>query len=300
MTALLALLVTALHAWSAHPSLSEPMQASTVVAEQPQIPVRKLAATDEAMELGPELTAASAAVIDVASGAVLWGKQPYLVRPLASVTKVLTAIAYEDTGPTLITILAEDIPREGHTVLRPGDQVTTRDALAAMLVYSDNAAARALARTDDAHATDDVLAAAARRLGLRSFRIADPAGLESANRGTAIDAARLLIAAAARPVLRELLGTARVTIDAHRPDRRAIAVTTTNVLLTDNRAHPYELLGGKTGYLDEAGYNFVAIVARDGHAIAVAILGATTHPDRFRDAGVLADWIFDAFSWNGS
>ncbi|MDO8463135.1 MAG: serine hydrolase [bacterium] len=301
-----AILFVAFSSWSAHPALAEPLSvgpAPAIVATSPRIPTRIAAANGEPEELGPVLTAQSAAVLDADSGVLLWGKQPYAVRPLASITKLLTAIAYVEVrddrdGVSQVQIVADDIPEEGNTIVESDDIFAVHDLLAAMLIRSDNGAARALARSDGALVSGDAQERTARRLGLRSVRVTDPAGLRSDNRGTAVDAARLLAAALAEDPLRSLLATARTTVDAHRDGRRALPIVTTNALLTDGREHSYTLIGGKTGYLDEAGYNFVIEVERDGATIVVAVLGAATHLDRFRDVGVLADWIFQHFDWS--
>lgn len=271
----------------------------------PSIPQKRGAGLSEVEELGPIITAQSAVVIDAASGAMLFGKQPYVVRPFASITKLVGALTVVGVGPdwdASIEVVATDIPPEGHTVLQPGDRATVRDLFTAMLVRSDNGAAHALVR--GVGTTDGwfpiAAAARAQRAGLLSLRISEPSGLAVENRGTAVDAARLLRAAMAERLIAERLRMSMATITVVRRTPVQIPITSTNTLLRDGIAHAFDVQGGKTGYLDESGYNFALSVARDGHEVIVVVLGSAGNSERFRDARVLADWTFQQYVWTSS
>lgn len=298
---LVAALLVAAQATFPHPMLANVQEARGGV-----VPPSKIGAAIGAVEeLGPVITAESAVVLDAQSGAVLWGKRPYMVRPIASITKLATALTIVRDGPTLdaiVEVAAENIPEEGHTVLQAGDRVTMGDLLTAMLVYSDNAAARAFVRGHEALEGwfFTGVAQMTKALGLKSLRVADPAGLSPDNRGTAIDAARLLVASLREPMIADRLRISRATIDAHRPERRSIVLKTTNQLLLDNAMHAFAIVGGKTGYLDESGYNLVMAVERGGRRVTIALLGSASNDDRFRDARVLADWVFRNYVWGSS
>lgn len=309
MTLLLSALVIAFGVWSAHPAvatvpLSEETALPPVIA--PAIPTR-IVRTNGAVDAGPTISAASAAVLDASSGVVLWGKRPYAVRPIASITKLLTALAFVDPRDASVglddpvTIAPEDVPSEGNTIFRAGDVVSAAELLTAMLVRSDNSAARALARLEaleGALVTGHAQERLAQRLGLRSLHAVDPAGLQPENRGTAIDAARLLDAALGVPPIAARLRTMRTAIAVERGGTtQRLDVWTTNHLLLDGRTHPFTIVGAKTGTLDEAGYNFVLGAERDGHAIVVAVLGSASHFERFHDAEVLVEWVFQNYRW---
>lgn len=293
--ALLAALLIAAQAIVPNPMLANIQELRGSVS----LPAKLGAAIGSVEELGPLISAESAAVLDLESGVVLWGKRPYAVRPIASITKLATALTIVRDGPALdaiVEVAAEDIPEEGHTVLHAGDRVTMGDLLTAMLVYSDNAAARALARqTFSPPLSEGELEGVS-----SSLHVADPAGLSPENHGTAIDVARLLVASLREPMIADRLRIRRATIDAHRPERRAIALKTTNQLLLDNATHTFAIVGGKTGYLDESGYNLVMAVERGGHRVTIALLGSASNEDRFRDARVLADWTFQNYVWGSS
>lgn len=246
-------------------------------------------------DLWPVIRAERAAVIDTASGAIVYGKRPAAVAPIASVTKLVTALAVLEEslpGDRLVEVIVDDIPAEGHTMLRPGDRVAVDDLLTALLVASDNAAAHALARAvaGSREAFVERMQATTRRLNLRTVEVRDPAGLDSRNVGSAIDVARLVAVASGNEAIvwRTLLPTA--TIDGHRPGRETIVIRATNVIVRDRLRMSFRLRTAKTGYLDESGYNLAFVATRGGRAVAVAVLGAPTHDDRFRDARVLAAW----------
>jgi|GEM_PF-1051757 len=292
---------------------------SAIPVPPPPIPQKVGAALGRVEELGPEITAQAAAVIDAASGVVLFGKRPYAVRPLASITKLVSALTVVRQRPqwdALVRVESGDVPAdpvERHTVFAPGDRVTVGDLLTAALVRSDNVAVRALARSIAQEQHSDMFLAemqsTVRALGLPSLRVADPAGLSPENRGTAVDAARLLRAAIREEEIAERLQMPRATITVQREKKKTpgvfsatvrIPIQSTNVLLRDGVSHAFDVRGGKTGYLDESGYNLALAVARDGREVIVVVFGSAGNEERFRDARVLADWTFKNFVWDSS
>ena len=273
---------------------------ATVPGSPPRVgaPEKRIVGVEE---LGPVLTAASAIAVDVESGAVLFGKQPHAVRPLASITKLLAvlAILQRSSEPgELVGIVAEDIPPEGGTRLLVGDRVTIQELLSLSLVASDNAAIAALARTHGGTvATVAKMQDLAREYGLHSVRVRDVSGLDPWTVGSATDAATLLMRAAEAPGIAQRMTLSEITVDPHRIPPEPLRALATNVLLRDGFRHAFAIRGGKTGYLDEAGSNLAIIVERDGHRVAVVVLGSASRDDRFRDARVLADWVFRNYEW---
>lgn len=293
--------------------------ASEAAIPAPPIPQKIGSGLREAEELGPLITASAAAVLDTASGVVLFGKHPYAARPLASITKLLTALTIVRQRPRwdeFVCVEPRDVPVdpvERHTVLAPGDCTTISDLLTAALVRSDNVAANALARLHFAKRNvGEFLAemqSTARALGLPSLRVVDPAGLSPENRGTAVDAARLLAAAIREGEIAERLLMPRATITVQREEKRTpgvfsatvrIPIQSTNTLLRDGASHAFGVRGGKTGYLDESGYNLALATTRGGHEVIIVVLGSTGNEERFRDARALADWTFRNYVWDSS
>lgn len=303
MLTIIPILLIAAQATISHPMLANIQEARGGVV----LPAKIGAAIGAVEELGPVITAESAAVLDAQSGAVLWGKRPYAVRSIASITKLATALTIVRDGPALdaiVEVTSEDIPEEGHTVLQAGDRVTVSDLLTAMLVYSDNAAARAIARAirgGQQQIVSPPLPEGELEGVPSSLRITDPAGLSPENAGHAIDVARLLSEALQEPTIRQRLLRPRATIAIERNDARIRReIRSTNQLLLGGTAHTFAIVGGKTGYLDESGYNLVMAVEHDGRRITIALLGSVSNEDRFRDARVLADWVFRSYVWGSS
>ena len=96
----------------------------------------------------------------------------------------------------------------------------------------------------------------------------------------------------------ERLRMTSATIAVQRKGAVRIPIRSTNLLLRDGMPHAFDVRGGKTGYLDESGYNLVLAVERDGHEAIIVVLGSASADDRFRDARVLADWTFKNYEWD--
>lgn len=249
----------------------------------------------------PTVTAKSALVIDGATGMVLFEKDADTPQSIASITKLLTAISVADVAPNwaATSTMGPTKGIDGPHILEQGDVVTLQDLLYASLVGSSNSATLSLV---DAVLPKGVSFVArmrftAEKYGLQSVRAGDPAGLSPNNRATARDVVRLLQLALERPVIREAVGTATYEV---RPTKGPVRkVTSTNwVLLGKIPLKVRKMIGSKTGYLPEAGYNFVTAVENAaGHRLYVAVLGATDHYARFTEAQALAAWSFDQFTW---
>ncbi|TSC77261.1 MAG: D-alanyl-D-alanine endopeptidase (penicillin-binding protein 7) [Parcubacteria group bacterium Gr01-1014_31] len=250
----------------------------------------------------PAMDALAVAVVDLASGAVLYRREGVAPHPLASITKLMTALVAIDRKPNweaLVTLRAEDVRSGGRVILSVGDQVSVRDLFEVMLVASSNEAAVALARSSGL--TPQAFVAAmnkkAKALGLADTRFVDPAGLEPGNVAHAADAAKLVRAAFSDPMISAAvqLSGYRLTI---RNTGRRVTAESTNILLQQGRKNGNPLpVGGKTGYLDESGYNVALIFEQAGHQVSVAVLGAPSADARFQDAVQLAAWTFSSFRW---
>lgn len=250
----------------------------------------------------PALAASGLAVVDFASGATIYQRAGGVPHPLASVTKLMTALVVADRHPdweALVTVSDTDGRGGGRVALKAGEQVSTRDLFGVMLMASSNEAAVALARSTGL--TLQAFTAAMNRtaltLGLRRTRFVDPAGLEPGNIGSADDMARLAQAAVRQPTIAAALRQASLTLTI-RNTGEVRTVASTNLLLQravpDNRPVP---VGGKTGYLDESGYNLVMVFEHLGHQIGVAVLGAPSAVARWEESAQLAQWVFASYRW---
>jgi len=251
--------------------------------------------------VAPGITAKSALVIDAGSGAVLFAHDADTPQPLASITKLLTALTIVDQEPNwqATTTVKKTRGIGGPHFVEEGDVVTLRDLLFASLVGSSNSATLALVDAVTSSSTSFVAKMRLKidALHLERMRVADPAGLSPDNVATAHNAVRLLQLAFERPLMREALGTAR--FDIHTQTGAVRKVESTNWLLIGKIPQTVsKIIGSKTGYLPEAGYNFVtAFQDATDREVQVVVLGAKDHYARFTEAQALAEWAYSAFVW---
>lgn len=233
-------------------------------------------------------------MIDAATGAEIFGKDADEIRAIASTTKIFVAMAVRKKGLDLagfteITKVDAHAARGGsRTRLEVGELYRNEDLLRAMLVASDNRAPTALGRA--AGMDPDELVAAmngiAKDLHLTRTKFTDPTGLRG-NVSTAREMALALRAALADDELRHVMAEEHVQVIA-KGRRRGIEYGTTNQPLL---AHRYDVIGGKTGYTDAAGYCFITGAKIDGRDVVLAFLGAEGKLTRFGDFNRVAAWL---------
>ena len=245
------------------------------------------------------VTATSVLVIDDATRDVLLSRNARVPHPLASITKLMTALVTLDHKVPMsrqASILEKDEVGGARLRVETGSTLTIREIVDAMLIGSANNAANALARSTRIAREEFIeeMNARAKELGLAATTFVDPSGIEVGNMSTAEDIAALGFEAFAAYDIRRATTTSTVTVVA---SNKAHKLTNTNELLNDVGNGLY-VLGGKTGYLDESKWNFVVKV-RDSRnkPVLVVILGADTKARSFRDAEVAAKWVWDNYRW---
>ena len=237
----------------------------------------------------PRLRAEAAVVYDPASHEILWESNSLSRRPIASITKVMTALVFLEQGPDLdadVVVSRRDVRRASTTYLRRGERVSLYDVLHLALVASDNAAARVLARVSPwgTRGFVEQMNATAAAMGLRGTAFTEPSGLDSGNVSTAYDVSRLIAEATRRPVISTIM---RKQSHSLRTGRR-LRVRNTNHLLRGRLL----VHGGKTGYIDAAGYCLATVVKLPGRdPLSIVVLGAGSNARRFGEVRRLADWV---------
>jgi D-alanyl-D-alanine endopeptidase (penicillin-binding protein 7) len=245
---------------------------------------------DETGEVIPEVRAAAAIVYDPATQQVLWEENADTTRSIASITKVMTAVVLLETETDLSReVVVDKVSVRGarHTYLRAGEVVRIDDLLHMMLIASDNAAARLLARSS-ALGYDgfiDAMNAKAAELGLEHAHYSDPSGLESANVASARDMARLIAFVANDERLASIMRKTEYRVVT---SRRVVVVHNTNRLVGSEV--PVE--GGKTGFIRSAGYCLATLLRLPrGEQVAVVVLGARSNAGRFMETRHLFNWV---------
>lgn len=226
--------------------------------------------------------ARNAILIDPANGEILFEKNAERQVPIASLTKLMTSLVFLEQKPDLermVEVTTAEISGGGHTQLRRSEMVSLGDLLHMSLMSSDNVATRVLAR-ESGLPHDEFIARMnqkATELELSGTRFVELTGLDERNVSTAGDIARLLHAAAHDERIQQITTTRAYQF---RSETRAHAVHNTNRLLYGS----YDILGGKTGFIFEAGYCFATWVHSQGRDLIAVVLGAPTNATRFADA----------------
>ncbi len=248
---------------------------------------------DASGDLVPDLRAAAAIIYDPETNQVLWEENSQDQRSIASITKVMTATVFLENDPDLsqvVTIARSDVYRASTTFLRANDKVTLDDLMHLLLIASDNAAARALARVSP-HGSDGFvnrMNEKAQELGLQNTHYADPSGLLSENVSSAYDMARLITLASQDERMSSIMRLSEYTV--YTANRRVLTFHSTNHLLgrTD-----VDVRAGKTGFISKAGYCLATLLRMpdNGPSVAVVVLGARSNAGRFMESRNLFNWV---------
>jgi serine-type D-Ala-D-Ala endopeptidase (penicillin-binding protein 7) len=248
---------------------------------------------DASGDLVPDVRAAAAIIYNPETNEVLWESNSQDQRSIASITKVMTATVFLENNPDLsqqVTIARSDVFQASTTHLIANDTVTADDLLHLLLIASDNAAARALARVSP-HGSEGFVQRMnekAVELGLQSTHYADPSGLLSDNVSSAYDMARLITNASGDERVASIMRTSNYTVFTAR--RRVIPFHSTNHLLG---RQDVEVRAGKTGFISKAGYCLATLLRlpQGGQEVAVVVLGARSNAGRFMESRNLFNWV---------
>ena len=239
----------------------------------------------------PRLHVKAAYVIDEGTGRVLFQKNPERILPIASLTKLVTAMVLLDTEPDwdrTVEILPEDVKNSSRSHIRPREEITIRDLIHASIMSSDNVATKALARTCGLTSDEFVsrMNAKAESLGITGTHFVEPTGLSEQNVATAEGVARLLSAASSNPIVGAIMQKENYSFTSNR---RMHTLVNTNRLLRSS----WRVTGGKTGHINEAGYCLATKVeGPTGAAVTAVVLGAPSNALRFAEARRILDWTF--------
>jgi D-alanyl-D-alanine endopeptidase (penicillin-binding protein 7) len=239
-----------------------------------------------------ELRSSVALVIDQNTSEVLFSKNSHAVLPIASLTKLMTAVVVLDADQSmdeLLEVSEADIDTEkgSRSRLRLGVQLTRAEMLHLALMSSENRAANALGRhyPGGLNAFVAAMNAKARQLGMRDTYYAEPTGLSSRNQSSATDLASLVKAAYRYPMIRELSTSteAQVALGA-----RTAVFHNTNRLVNNPS---WEIGLQKTGYIAEAGRCLVMQARMAGRQLILVFLDSAGKYSRLADAERVRRWL---------
>lgn len=233
----------------------------------------------------------AALVIDQ-HGEALYQKNADVVAPIASITKLMTAMVVLDSIPDLqetITISSEDIDtlRGSRSRLAPGVALSRETALLLALMSSENRAAHALARhyPGGLPAFITAMNRKAAALGMTHTHFSDPTGLTSENVSTARDLSRMVEAAAHYPLIREFSTTPGSSVEI---SGRKLDFNNTNQLVKSNN---WDIHLSKTGYIQEAGKCLVMQARVADKPVVIVLLDSAGKLTRIGDANRIKRWM---------
>lgn len=244
----------------------------------------------------PELGSAAVLVMDE-SGRPLYAKHTRAQKPIASITKLMTAMVVLDSGASLeepVTILESDRDQLRHSRSRLRiDRAATLprgEMLAIALMSSDNRAASALGRTalpGGKPAFVEAMNRKAQALGMGETRFADPTGLDGGNRSTAQDLVKMVRAAVQYPLIRSITSRAEMVV---RPygDESTLQYRNTNPLVKDPG---WQVELSKTGFVNEAGHCLVMRAVIGGRRLDMVLLDSAGKRTPMGDSIRLRKWL---------
>ena len=241
-------------------------------------------------QLVPDVRAGAAIIYNPATHQVLYESNAQTPRSIASITKVMTAVAFLENEVDLtrkVAVDPADLRGASTTYLRRGDTVSVQQLLHLLLIGSDNVAARTLARHSIYGPIGFVerMNQKAAELGLSSTRYSDPSGLYADNVSSAFDMARLISFASGDERIASIM---RMKDYQFSSPRRTVTLHNTNHLVGTD----VDVRGGKTGFISKSGYCLATLLRLpQGDQVAVVVLGAKSNPARFWETRHLVNWL---------
>jgi len=241
-----------------------------------------------------KLASVSALIMDAESGEPLFLKNEQLVMPVASLTKVMTAMVVLDSGFSLderITIKpdANKAGKNAYSRIRIESTLKRRDLLRLALMSSENRAANALGSSMPGGLSQFVkqMNRKAEQLGMRNTLFVDATGLSTQNISTATDLSLMVQAALNYPLIKQYSVSPRFTAEFRKPKYR-LHYGNTNLLV---HRTTWDIQLSKTGYLDEAGRCLVMGVVIDDRPIVMVLLDSFGKRTPIGDAGRIRQWM---------
>ena len=240
----------------------------------------------------PALRSSAALVLDTTHSSVLYSRRPDVALPIASITKLMTALVVVEAAQPLdeqIEITAEDRSRRSRQVSRlaPGTTLSRGDLLHLALMSSENHAANALGRNYPGGlvACVDAMNAKARELGMTNARFVEPTGLSDQNVASPEDLSKLVMAAAKVPLIHEYSTDSRYEV---RVGRRTMRYVNTDSLVS---RPDWKIDVQKTGYISRAGRCLVMQTLIDDRTVVIVLLNSFGKHTRVADARRILKWM---------
>jgi serine-type D-Ala-D-Ala endopeptidase (penicillin-binding protein 7) len=240
----------------------------------------------------PKLKSSSVLIIDQSDSSVLYSRHSDVAMPIASITKLMTALVVLDAKqpldePIVITEADRDLPKASFSRLTVGTVLSRGDLMHLALMASENRAAHALGGNYPGGMPAMVAAmnAKAAALGMTNSHFVDPTGLSSQNVASPEDLSKLVIAASHNATIREYSTDTRYAVKVHR---HMVEFRNTDNLV----ANPtWNIIVQKTGYIAEAGKCLVMAAVIEGRSVVIVLLDSLGKYTRVADAKRIKTWM---------
>jgi len=240
----------------------------------------------------PKLKSGSVLIIDQDNASVLYSRNSDVAAPIASITKLMTALVVLDARQPLdelieITPDDRDLPKASFSRLAVGTTLTRGDLMHLALMASENRAAHALGGNYPGGMPAMVAAmnAKAAKLGMSSSHFVDPTGLSSLNVASPEDLSKLVNAASKNPTIREYSTDPSYTVRVHR---HLVEFHNTDNLVKNP---DWNIIVQKTGFINEAGKCLVMAAVIDSRAVIIVLLDSFGRYTRVADAKRIKTWM---------
>ncbi len=240
------------------------------------------------------LASGSAMVIDLQTDKVLYSSNPDVIVPIASVTKLMTAMVVLDAKQSMDEVIPVNISQTPEmkgvfSRVKLGSEMNRRDMLLITLMSSENRAAASLAHSYPGGYPAFILAmnAKAKALGMKHTAYVEPTGLSVYNVSTARDLTKLVMAARKYPMLSELSTTETKTVTFRKPAYSLVFNNTDHLVRKEN----WDIELTKTGFTNQAGHCLVLLTTMANRPVSVVILDAFGKYTHFADASRLRKWM---------
>ena len=257
----------------------------------PQALAKTAAATASAQ---PEIASGSAMIVDLQTNQVIYSSHPDLVRPIASITKLMTAMVVLDAHLPLDEKIKVDISHTPemkgiYSRVRLNSEISRKDMLLLALMSSENRAAASLAHhyPGGYDAFIRAMNAKAKALGMTHTRYVEPTGLSISNVSTASDLIKLLVATKQYPLLGQLSTTREDMATFSNPGYTLPFRNTNHLVYRDN----WNIQLTKTGFTNAAGHCLVMRTVINNKPVALVVMDAFGKYTHFADASRLRTWI---------
>ncbi len=241
-----------------------------------------------------DLASVNAMVMDLETNDVLFSRNPNTVVPIASVSKLMTAMVILDDKQPLDEWIAVDISKDPYmknvfSHVRVGSQLKRRDMMLLALMASENRAAATLGHhySKGYEAFVQAMNAKAKALGMNHSHFVEPTGISEKNVSTASDLAKLLQAAGKYPLITELSTTAKKDMRFRKPGY-VRAFYNTNPLV---RKGSWDIDVSKTGFINEAGRCLVMKAEIRNRPVAIVLLDSFGKRSHVGDASRIKTWL---------